>query len=44
MKMPRSIAEAAHMSQHFGPTFTSEFIPHVATPFRPYMPAKKAAE
>tara|TARA_A100001391_G_scaffold127943_2_gene87510 strand:- start:86 stop:1081 length:996 start_codon:yes stop_codon:yes gene_type:complete len=40
--MDKLIAEAAHTSQHLGPLFTSEFIPHVAVPFRPYLPAQEA--
>lgn len=36
--MDKLIAEAAHTSQHFGPTFTAEFKPHRAEEFEPLMP------
>lgn len=36
--MDKLIAEAAHTSQHFGPTFTAEFKPHQAEDFVPLMP------
>lgn len=36
--MDKLLAEAAHTSQHFGPTFAAEFKPHWAAEFAPQMP------
>ena len=40
--MDKLLAEAAHTSQHFAPTFTDNFLGHKAAEFTPYQGGKEA--